>query len=152
MLLRTLTNAGVACAIGLCAIGAQNPSAEGGTSQLPRATGDHQPPLAPSRPLAGDIGAGIPYAALGPNDGLPATLARGRAYTVNVPVWVASNGTAGVASVQIGDATCRHNVRPGTTLHLACAFTVRKAGPISVSAVVCLADGVAASQTYHHTA
>jgi hypothetical protein len=94
----------------------------------------------------------IPYAALGPIDGLPTALALGRTYTVNIPVWVASNGTTGVAHVQIGDSSCRHAVRPDTTLRLTCAFTARKAGPISVSVVVRLVDGASASQTYHHTA
>lgn len=105
------------------------------------------------RPTAtGNVSASIPYAALGPVDGLPIALVRGRTYTVNIPVWVASNATTGVASVQIGDSSCWHNVRPGTTVRLTCAFTVRKAGPITVSAVVHLANGAAASQTYHHTA
>ena len=150
MLLRTLANTAVACAVGLCAFGAQSPVGQPGPTHVP--TGDHKPPHRPHQPSAGDIELSIPYAALGPDDGLPTTLARGRTYTVNVPVWVASNGVTGVASVQIGDSVCRHNVRPGTTLHLTCAFTVRKAGPISVSVVVRLVDGASASQTYHHAA
>jgi hypothetical protein len=113
--------------------------------------GDHQPPTAPHQ-LAGSVGASIPYAALGPIDGLPTALVRGRTYTANIPVWVASNGASGVASVQIGGTSCRHDVRPATTLHLTCAFTVRNAGPISVSAVVRLVDGVSVSRTYHHSA
>jgi len=105
------------------------------------------------RPTAtGDVSASIPYAALSPVDGLPTALVRGRSYIVNIPVWVASNGATGVASVYFGDASCRRDVRPGTTVRLTCAFTVRKAGPMSITAAVRLADGASASQTYHHTA
>lgn len=148
MLLRTLANAAAACGVGLCVLGAQGPTGQA-PSPIPAGSG-HKPPA--THQPTGNIGASIPYAALGPIDGLPTALVRGRTYTVNIPVWVASNGADGVASVQIGDSSCRHTVRPGTTLRLTCTFTVREAGPITVSAVVRLVDGAAASQTYHHTA
>jgi hypothetical protein len=148
VLLRTLANAATACAVGLCVLGAHGLIGQGAS---PVPAGNDQPPAALHQP-AGNVGASIPYAALGPVDGLPTALARGRTYTVNIPVWVASNGTSGVAYVQIGSTTCRHNVRPGATVRLTCAFTVRKAGSISVSVVVGLVDGASASQTYHHSA
>ena len=150
MLFRTLANGAAACAVGVCVLGAQSPPGHVGPS--PTAAGSHKPTASPHQPPPGNVELSIPYTALGPVDGLPTKLVRGRTYTVNIPVWVASNGTTGVASVQIGDSSCRHNLQPGTTVRLTCAFTVRKVGPITVSAVVHLVDGAAASQTYHHTA
>ena len=149
MVLRTFANAAAACAVGLCVLGAQGP-----TRQAPslNQTVAARQPAATSRQPAGNVGASIPYAALGPVDGLPTTLVSGHTYTVNIPVWVASNGSTGVAVVQIGDSSCRRTVKPGTTSRLTCVFTVRKAGPISVSAVVRLVDGASAAQTYRHTA
>jgi hypothetical protein len=150
VLFRTLANGAAACAVGLCVLGAPSPGGHGGPS--PVAAGSHKPPTPSHQPPRVDIELSIPYVALGPVDGLPTALVRGRTYTVNIPVWVASNATTGVASVQIGDSSCRHNVRPGTTVRLTCAFTVRKAGPITLSAVVHLVNGAAAPQTYYHTA
>jgi hypothetical protein len=111
--------------------------ATSGAARLPATRGTHaatapairtadgtEPP--PSQP-SGNVDVTIPVAAFGPSDGAPQALLAGRAYPVDITVWVAA--TSGPAAIEVRTSSgrlsdCAQRTVPTGVARLHCSLVV----------------------------